>query len=130
MRSSALLRFHHQIKPDPSPPCSTGQIAVLLDHRTLKTPGGVPLTIPKERLPVALCIADEWENQTAVLKPHTLPMVRHSPARHADQCRLTTRARDIQTSIAARALDGLKDAEMRKDVVAYLLRYLDTDTVW
>ncbi|GAA5989335.1 hypothetical protein JCM10908_001264 [Rhodotorula pacifica] len=85
-----------------------GQIAVLLDKRTLKTPGGVPLTIPKERLPVALCIADEWENQTAVLKPHTLPM----------------------TSIAARALDGLKDANMRKDVVAYLLRYLDTDTVW
>ncbi|GAA5868918.1 hypothetical protein JCM3774_006790 [Rhodotorula dairenensis] len=84
-----------------------GQIAVLLDHRTLKTPGGVPLTIPKERLPVALCIADEWENQTAVLKPHTLPM----------------------TSIAARALDGLTDANMRKDVVAYLLRYLDTDTV-
>ena len=36
----------------------------------------------------------------------------------------------MQTSIAARALDGLKDVEMRKDVVAYLLRYLDTDTVW
>ncbi|BGP53981.1 hypothetical protein JCM8202_002979 [Rhodotorula sphaerocarpa] len=84
-----------------------GQYAVMLDQRTLKTPGGVPLTIPKERLPVALCIADEWENQTAVLKPHTLPM----------------------TSIAARALDGLKDETMRKDVVTYLLRYLDTDTV-
>jgi len=35
-----------------------------------------------------------------------------------------------QTSIAARALDGLNTAETRKDVVAYLLRYLDTDTVW
>ena len=35
-----------------------------------------------------------------------------------------------QTSIAARALDGLNTAEARKDVVAYLLRYLDTDTVW
>lgn len=56
----------------------TGQYAVMLDQRTLKTPGGVPLTIPKERLPVALCIADEWENQTAVLKPHTLPMVSRS----------------------------------------------------
>ncbi|GAA6004882.1 ATP synthase complex assembly protein ATP12 [Rhodotorula paludigena] len=84
-----------------------GAFAVLLDKRTLKTPGGVQMVIPKERLPVALCIADEWENQKNVLKPHTLPM----------------------TSIAARALDGLKEKEMRKDVVAYLLRYLDTDTV-
>ncbi|BGP37848.1 ATP synthase mitochondrial F1 complex assembly factor 2 [Rhodotorula kratochvilovae] len=81
--------------------------AVLLDKRTLKTPGGAQLLVPKERLPVALCIADEWENQTTVLKPHTLPM----------------------TSIAARALDGLQTEEMRKEVVAYLLRYLDTDTV-
>ncbi|TNY19201.1 hypothetical protein DMC30DRAFT_418114 [Rhodotorula diobovata] len=84
-----------------------GNYAVLLDKRTLKTPGGTQLLVPKERLPVALCIADEWENQTTVLKPHTLPM----------------------TSIAARALDGLNTAETRKDVVAYLLRYLDTDTV-
>ncbi|POY74317.1 hypothetical protein BMF94_2511 [Rhodotorula taiwanensis] len=84
-----------------------GDYAVLLDKRTLKTPGGAPLTVPKGRLPVALCIADEWENQTAVLKPHTLPM----------------------TSITSRALDGLQNPDMRKDVVAYLLRYLDTDTV-
>ncbi|GAA5968029.1 hypothetical protein JCM11641_003706 [Rhodosporidiobolus odoratus] len=84
-----------------------GNIAVLLDKRTLKTPGGVPLLVPKGRLPVALCIADEWENQKAVLKQHSLPM----------------------TSLAARALDGLNEASLRKDVVAYLLRYLDTDTV-
>lgn len=51
------------------------QYAVLLDKRTLKTPGGIPLLMPKERLPVALLIAEEWENQVAVLKPHTLPMV-------------------------------------------------------
>lgn len=47
----------------------------MLDKRTLKTPGGVPLLLPKERLPVAVLIAEEWENQVAVLKPHTLPMV-------------------------------------------------------
>ena len=57
-------------------PIHTGDYAVLLDKRTLKTPGGTQLLVPKERLPVALCIADEWENQTTVLKPHTLPMVR------------------------------------------------------
>ncbi|GAA5958690.1 hypothetical protein JCM21900_001555 [Sporobolomyces salmonicolor] len=84
-----------------------GEYAVLLDHRTLKTPGGAPLLMPKDRLPVSLLIAEEWENQVAVLKPHTLPM----------------------TSLAARALDGLKDENTRKEVVASLLKYLDTDTV-
>ncbi|CEQ39722.1 SPOSA6832_01249 [Sporobolomyces salmonicolor] len=83
-----------------------GEYAVLLDHRTLKTPGGAPLLMPKDRLPVSLLIAEEWENQVAVLKPHTLPM----------------------TSLAARALDGLKDENTRKEVVASLLKYLDTDT--
>lgn len=53
-----------------------GKYSVLLDKRTLKTPGGVPLLLPKERLPVAVLVAEEWENQVAVLKPHTLPMVR------------------------------------------------------
>lgn len=42
----------------------------------MKTPGGIPLLLEKERLPVAVLIAEEWENQMAVLKPHTLPMVR------------------------------------------------------
>ena len=36
----------------------------------------------------------------------------------------------VQTSITSRALDGLHDAQVRKDVVAGLLKYLDTDTVW
>jgi len=36
----------------------------------------------------------------------------------------------MQTSLVARALDGLNDQKLRQDVVAYLLRYLDTDTVW
>lgn len=35
-----------------------------------------------------------------------------------------------QTSLVSRALDGFADAEIREQVVANLLRYLDTDTVW
>lgn len=58
----------------------TGKIAIMLDKRTLKSPGGVPLLVGKEHLPVALCIADEWENQRAVLKQHSLPMVRSYPS--------------------------------------------------
>lgn len=74
----------------------TDQYAVLLDKRTLKTPGGLPLLMPKERLPVALLIAEEWENQVAVLKPHTLPMVSSTsfseqPEESADHLRVASR---------------------------------------
>lgn len=36
------------------------------------------MLLDKSRLPVALLVAEEWENQVSVLKPHTLPMVRRS----------------------------------------------------
>ena len=52
-----------------------GKLGVLLDKRTLKTPGGVPMLLNKRQLPVAVLVAEEWENQVSVLKPHTLPMV-------------------------------------------------------
>ncbi|KAM0749253.1 ATP12-domain-containing protein [Meredithblackwellia eburnea MCA 4105] len=86
---------------------SDGSYGVLLDKRVLKTPGGVPLILPKDRLAVTALIVEEWENQLSVLKPHTLPM----------------------TSITARALDGLHDPAVRSDLVESLLKYLDTDTV-
>jgi len=75
----------------------TGDYAVLLDKRTLKTPGGTQLLVPKERLPVALCIADEWENQTTVLKPHTLPMVRSTSSTSVEQ-----NARTLTSALARR----------------------------
>lgn len=99
-----------------------GQYGVLLDKRTLRTPGGLPLTLSVDRLPVIVLIAEEWENQVAVLKPHTLPMVRSSPVR--------TPLSYWQTSIASRALDALHDESLRAQVVTGLLKYLDTDTVW
>lgn len=46
-----------------------------LDHRNLKTPGGAKLVVPKNRRLLALLIANEWENQSAVLKQHSLPVV-------------------------------------------------------
>lgn len=57
-------------------PGGAGNYSVLLDKRTLRTPGGLPLLLMPTQLPVAVLIAEEWENQVAVLKPHTLPMVR------------------------------------------------------
>jgi ATP synthase F1 complex assembly factor 2 len=48
---------------------------VKLDQRDLKTPGGAKLVIPSNRRLLALLIANEWENQSEVLKQHSLPVV-------------------------------------------------------
>jgi len=43
--------------------------------RALKTPSGNTLLLPKDKRLVATLIANEWENQEILLKPHALPMV-------------------------------------------------------
>jgi chaperone required for assembly of F1-ATPase len=52
-------------------------LAITLDSRALKTPGGKPLLLPQSKLVAAALIVTEWENQRNVLKSHALPMVRH-----------------------------------------------------
>jgi len=83
-----------------------GSYHITLDGRPLKTPEGKRLSIPNERKVLAMLIANEWENQTEVLKVSGLPM----------------------TSLASRALDGMSKEEIREGVINELLRYLDTDT--
>lgn len=51
--------------------------AILLDSRALKTPSGNTLVIPREKRLAAALIANEWNNQEKVLKPHALPIVRY-----------------------------------------------------
>jgi ATP synthase F1 complex assembly factor 2 len=82
-------------------------LAITLDSRALKTPGGKPLLLPRSKLIAAALIVTEWENQRNVLKSHALPM----------------------TSLAARAIDAMNDVATRKDVRTALLKYLDTDTI-
>ncbi|KAF8121920.1 hypothetical protein EV363DRAFT_1183850, partial [Boletus edulis] len=82
-------------------------IAVTLDKRALKTPSGHTLLLPENKRLVATFIANEWENQETLLKPHALPM----------------------TSVASRAIDTLRDEETRSDVREVLLSYLDTDAI-
>ncbi|WVR08706.1 hypothetical protein IAU60_005764 [Kwoniella sp. DSM 27419] len=53
----------------------SGDFAITLDHRALKTPGGAKLNVPKDRRLLALLIANEWENQDEVLKQHALPVM-------------------------------------------------------
>ncbi|PCH38452.1 ATP12-domain-containing protein [Wolfiporia cocos MD-104 SS10] len=81
--------------------------AVTLDKRPLRTPGGKPLLLPRNKRLVATLIASEWENQESLLKPHTLPM----------------------TSLVSRAIDAFVDEQTRSEVRAQLLKYLETDTI-
>ena len=55
---------------------------VTLDRRTLRTPNGKPLTIPSKKRLAATLIANEWDNQEKVLKPHALPVVSASTHRY------------------------------------------------
>ena len=55
-----------------------GTRSITLDKRNLKTPSGLPLRLPPQKLAAALMIAHEWDVQDVVLKPHNLPVVRDS----------------------------------------------------
>ncbi|CUA72463.1 ATP synthase mitochondrial F1 complex assembly factor 2 [Rhizoctonia solani] len=86
---------------------NNGLLTVTLDKRALRTPEGAKLEIPNSHRLLASLIAIEWENQEKLIKPHALPM----------------------TSIASRAIDGLRDEGARFDLVAGLIKYFDTDTI-
>ncbi|WWD20793.1 hypothetical protein CI109_105270 [Kwoniella shandongensis] len=85
----------------------SGNFLINLDHRALKTPGGAKLVLPSDRRLLAMLIANEWENQDEVLKQHALPV----------------------TSLASRAIDGLREGAIREGVIDTLMRYLETDTI-
>ncbi|WFD36753.1 ATP synthase mitochondrial F1 complex assembly factor 2 [Malassezia cuniculi] len=85
----------------------TDAFVVQLDRRSLRTPGGNILRVPSNRPLLACLVAQEWDEQSQVVKPHSLPM----------------------TSLAARAIDGLSEKRSRADVESLLMRYFQTDAV-
>jgi len=46
---------------------------ILLDGRTIRTPGEHRLSVPSKML--AMAIAAEWESQTKGIKPDQMPLV-------------------------------------------------------
>lgn len=74
---------------------------VALDGRTIRTPGGVALTLSSRAL--ATAIAEEWEAQKEEIVPHTMPLMR----------------------LASVALDRIATA--REHVIAEVLNYAMTD---
>ena len=69
-------------------------IAVTLDNRALKTPSGETLILPHKKRLAAALIANEWENQDKVLKPHALPMVCNAEHQFVEEQMLTSILKD------------------------------------
>ncbi|KAL7516620.1 hypothetical protein ACHAWX_001616, partial [Stephanocyclus meneghinianus] len=63
---SSLLNPHNK-----SP--SAGWYTVTLDGRSLRTPLGLPLTLPS--IPLALAVASEWDAQQKYLRPAQMPLM-------------------------------------------------------
>ncbi|CAO1626149.1 unnamed protein product [Sympodiomycopsis kandeliae] len=80
---------------------------VKLDNRSLRTPEGTLLKVPKENRLLATLIVHEWNEQSRVIKSHALPM----------------------TSLAARSIDGFGDIDTRTKSIEEFLKYAETDTV-
>lgn len=74
---------------------------VLLDDRPLRTPGKAPLILPTAEL--ANLLAQEWDAQTEMVDPATMPMTR----------------------MANSAIDRI--GAQRDDVIGYIAGYGDTD---
>ncbi|CAI2175474.1 17555_t:CDS:2 [Funneliformis geosporum] len=101
-----LRKFWKQVSVQSNPDTKTYEI--LLDKRSLKTPGGSKLSIPYSKKFLAYLIAGEWESQNLLLKQHSLPL----------------------TSLVSRAIDAFdKDINTKQEVINHLLRYLDNDTI-
>ena len=87
-------RFYQAVTVEPA---GDSGFKVLLDGRPIRTPAKRALTVPGRGLAEAL--AAEWQAQTAVIDPATMPLTR----------------------LVNSALDGVtgREAEVRADIVAY-----------
>lgn len=70
-RDMALLA---SVNPDSSQP-ALDILFVTLDGRPLKTPSGQQLALPPSKRLLAALVANEWEIQETMIKPHALPLV-------------------------------------------------------
>ncbi|CAG8584433.1 3734_t:CDS:2 [Funneliformis caledonium] len=101
-----LRKFWKQVSIQSNTDTQTYEI--LLDKRSLKTPGGSKLSIPYSKKILAYLIAGEWESQNHLLKQHSLPL----------------------TSLISRAIDAFdKDINTKQEVINNLLRCLDNDLI-
>ncbi|RKP36559.1 ATP12-domain-containing protein [Dimargaris cristalligena] len=105
----ALSRFWKQVTLESTDGKAkrNGKFQVKLDKRPIKTPDGQKIEIAADRKILGLLLVAEWDSQTKVIKPHSLPL----------------------TSLVARSMDGLSSNQQRQDVIKHLSRYLHTDAI-
>jgi chaperone required for assembly of F1-ATPase len=90
-------------------------LQVYLDSRPVRTPTKEILTVPLSKHQLATAIALEWDlllSAQQALKTHYIPMTS-----------LAARALDIETA------DARGQEHIRRDIMALLMSYLDTDTL-
>lgn len=99
---------------------NTGRYEVQLDGKTLRTPLGLPLTLPENKKQLAYLIAHEWTHLPKIsLKSSALPLTG-----------LAARAIDLGSKSNEKGIedeggDGMLPLE---DLKLSMLKYLDTDT--
>ena len=88
---------------------------IFLDARPVRTPSKTVLTIPLSKPQLAHAIAIEWDmlvSAQQALKNHNIPLTS-----------IASRAQDIVES------ENKGETKTRDDIIATMLRYLDTDTL-
>ncbi|KIW88278.1 uncharacterized protein Z519_10845 [Cladophialophora bantiana CBS 173.52] len=88
---------------------------VYLDKRPVRTPSKSILTVPHSKPHLAHAIAIEWdmlESAQQALKNHNIPMTS-----------IVARAQDISEA------EARGDSKIRNEIIATMMRYLDTDTL-
>jgi ATP synthase F1 complex assembly factor 2 len=66
-------RSNHPPPNNNEPPSSLSWHTITLDNRALRTPLGLPLTLPSHSL--ALAVASEWDSQSEYLRPAQMPLM-------------------------------------------------------
>ncbi|KAG7863030.1 hypothetical protein KL939_000349 [Ogataea angusta] len=92
---------------------------ILLDGKSIKTPLGFQLTVPKNKHTLAYLLAHEWKHLPSLqIKPYLVPLTS-----------LVSRCIDLEQSHKKQDAELLTKVGDKENLKALLLRYLDTDTL-
>ncbi|CAI5758949.1 unnamed protein product [Candida verbasci] len=96
----------------------TEKYEIQLDGKTLRTPLGFPLELPKNKKQLAYLIAHEWTNLPNIsVKSSTLPLTN-----------LASRVIDLENKDKSDNIEKKENMLALEEVKLNMLRYLDTDT--
>ncbi|KAG7701894.1 hypothetical protein KL951_000350 [Ogataea haglerorum] len=92
---------------------------ILLDGKSIKTPLGFQLTVPKTKHTLAYLLAHEWKHLPSLqIKPYLVPLTS-----------LVSRCIDLEQSHVKQDAELLTKVGDKENLKTLLLKYLDTDTL-